>query len=96
MAEALVGMLALGVAVARLAARRRGITVRDMTEGERKAIAEPLGRIGGRHLDLDVGPTVVKDIADVALAAGGVTNYLERAARRHQIGEGRDDSGEAA
>jgi hypothetical protein len=96
LAEALVGVLALAVPVARWVLRGRGISVRDMTETEQAHIADPLGRIAGRHLDLDLGPKIVDDLVDAAMAAGATTNYLSTAARRHVVGEGRPETAEDA
>src|SRR5262249_6925795 len=59
-AKALVGVLAAGAAAARILLRRRGIEIRDMTSPERDDIAEPLARIGSRHLSLDLGPILLQ------------------------------------
>ena len=82
MATAVVGVLAFGMLGARLLLRRRGVEVRPMSPADKEAIAEPLGRIGARHVPLGLAPDWVKDFADLGETAGAFSNYLDGAARR--------------
>jgi hypothetical protein len=79
MARALVGLLVFPVLAARFLLRRRGVEVIDPTRDQREAIAAPLGRIGARHVPVELAPTVVHDLFDVGELAGAVTEYLDGA-----------------
>jgi len=77
MGKALVGLLTIAVAIATwLTQRPDGRRLRQPTRDDYHAVTKPLGRIGARHVPVDVAPAVVKSLLDAGEAAGGVSLYL--------------------
>jgi len=79
LAEAVVGLLTVAYGLAYLLATRRydGRQLRPPTEQQYEAVAKPLGRIGARHLSIELAPAVARSILDASQAAGGVMRYVQ-------------------
>lgn len=84
MTEAVVGLLAAGRLLAQLLLRGRGREPWPMTYEDQEAIAAPIGRIGARHLPVDLAPTVVLTIRDSAQCIGAVSRWIDSAAPRRR------------
>jgi hypothetical protein len=78
MAKALVGVLTLGFGIAWFLTRRPGRTFRQPTTNDVDAMAKPLGRVGARHVPIDLAPAVAQSIVDASEAGGALLAYLQR------------------
>jgi hypothetical protein len=79
MGGALTGLLVIAFAAAVWLGRAAdGRSLREPTEDDYEAFSVPLGRIGARHIPLDLAPAAVLDLKDAAASAGALTKYLKR------------------
>jgi hypothetical protein len=79
MATALAGLLTLLSGLAWWLSRRPdGRQLRSPTPDDIAGVAKPLGRIGARHVPVEIAPAAVKSIMDGSEAAGAALAYLQR------------------
>lgn len=72
----LIGILFNGVSLAR-SLQKRDMPIRQPTQDEADAVAEPLGRIIARHAPVDLASDLINDLFDAGEAFGGTVRFIQ-------------------